>query len=45
MPLSRLLRDAIAYAEGGRGVTRGGAAIAAAKGPELRIQPGAYAGV
>jgi gamma-glutamyltranspeptidase/glutathione hydrolase len=43
MPLSRLLRDAIAHAEAGVAVTRGGADIAKAKGPELRIQPGAYA--
>ncbi|NKJ01024.1 gamma-glutamyltransferase [Novosphingobium sp. SG707] len=45
MPLARLLRDAIAHAEAGVAVTRGGAEIAAAKGPELRIQPGAYASV
>jgi gamma-glutamyltranspeptidase/glutathione hydrolase len=45
MPLSRLLRDAIAHAEAGVAVTRGGADIAKAKGPELRIQPGAYATV
>jgi gamma-glutamyltranspeptidase/glutathione hydrolase len=43
LPLERLLRDAIAHAEAGVPVTSGGAAIAAAKGPELRIQPGAYA--
>ena len=45
MPLSRLLRDAITHAEAGVAVTRGGADIAKAKGPELRIQPGAYATV
>lgn len=43
LPLSRLLRDAIAHGETGVGVTAGHAAIAAAKGPELRVQPGAYA--
>ena len=43
LPLSRLLRDAIHHAEAGVAVTEGGAEIAAAKGPELRIQPGAYA--
>jgi len=43
LPLSRLVRDAIAHAEAGVVVTKGGAEIAAAKGPELRIQPGAYA--
>ncbi|HQS70712.1 MAG: gamma-glutamyltransferase [Novosphingobium sp. 28-62-57] len=43
LPLSRLLRDAIAHAEAGVAVTAGHAAIAAAKGPELRVQPGAYA--
>ncbi len=43
MPLSRLLRDAIAHGEAGVKVTAGHAAIAAAKGPELRVQPGAYA--
>ncbi|MEC3909773.1 gamma-glutamyltransferase [Sphingobium sp. CR2-8] len=45
LPLSRLLRDAIHHADNGVGVTRGGAAIAAAKGDELRIQPGAYAAI
>lgn len=45
LPLSRLLRDAIAQAEAGVAVTAGHAAIAAAKGPELRVQPGAYAQV
>jgi len=43
LPLVRLLRDAIAHAEAGVIVTAGGAGIAAAKGRELRIQPGAYA--
>jgi gamma-glutamyltranspeptidase/glutathione hydrolase len=42
LPLARLLRDAIAHAETGVAVTRGGAAIAEAKGAELRGQPGAY---
>jgi gamma-glutamyltranspeptidase/glutathione hydrolase len=43
LPLSRLLRDAVDLAEDGVVVSRGGADIAEAKGPELRIQPGAYA--
>ncbi|MFM9937668.1 MAG: gamma-glutamyltransferase family protein [Novosphingobium sp.] len=43
LPLARLLRDAIAHGEAGSAVTAGHAAIAAAKGPELRGQPGAYA--
>jgi gamma-glutamyltranspeptidase/glutathione hydrolase len=43
MPLGRLLRDAIEHAEIGVSVTAGGAGIAAAKGGELRGQPGAYA--
>ena len=43
LPLERLVRDAIALAEAGVAVTAGQAAIAAAKGPELRVQPGAYA--
>jgi oxamate amidohydrolase len=43
LPLERLLRDAIVHAEQGVVVTKGGATIAAAKGPELRKQPGAYA--
>ncbi len=43
LPLKRLLRDAITHAEAGVAVTAGHAAIAAAKGPELRVQPGAYA--
>ena len=45
LPLSRLLRDAIDHAERGVAITVGGAQIAAAKGPELRIQPGAYAAI
>lgn len=45
LPLERLLRDAVAHAEAGVAVTAGGAAIAAAKGDELRIQPGAYAAI
>ncbi|MBH0114947.1 gamma-glutamyltransferase family protein [Novosphingobium sp. YJ-S2-02] len=43
LPLERLLRDAIRYGEEGVAVTAGGAAIAAAKGEELRGQPGAWA--
>jgi len=42
MPLPRLLRDAIQLAEAGVVITDGGAEIAAAKGPELRAQPGGY---
>ncbi|KMS53169.1 gamma-glutamyltransferase family protein [Sphingobium cupriresistens] len=45
LPLARLLRDAIGHARAGVAVTAGGAAIAAAKGDELRGQPGAYATV
>ncbi|TPG47188.1 gamma-glutamyltransferase family protein [Sphingomonas glacialis] len=45
LPLARLLRDAIHHAENGVAVTRGGAEIAAAKGGELRGQPGAYAAI
>ncbi|MGE4303872.1 MAG: gamma-glutamyltransferase family protein [Novosphingobium sp.] len=45
VPLDRLLRDAIRHAEEGVAVTSGGAAIAEAKGPELRPQPGAYAAI
>jgi len=45
LPLDRLLRDAIRYAEEGVAITAGGAAIAAAKGGELRDQPGAYAAI
>lgn len=43
LPLDRLLRDAIHHAEGGVAVTQGGGEIAAAKGDELRGQPGAWA--
>ncbi|MBC2665244.1 gamma-glutamyltransferase [Novosphingobium flavum] len=43
LPLARLLQSAIAHAEAGVAVTAGHAAIAAGKGAELRIQPGAYA--
>ncbi|WP_375428290.1 gamma-glutamyltransferase family protein [uncultured Sphingomonas sp.] len=43
LPLARLLRDAIRHAEDGVAVTRGGAAVAAAKGDDLRRQPGGYA--
>ncbi|MDE8651311.1 gamma-glutamyltransferase family protein [Novosphingobium album (ex Liu et al. 2023)] len=42
LPLARLLRDAIRHGEDGVAVTAGGAGIAAAKGGELRGQPGAY---
>jgi gamma-glutamyltranspeptidase/glutathione hydrolase len=45
LPLERLVRDAVHHAESGVAVTRGGADIAAAKGPELRPQPGAYAAI
>jgi gamma-glutamyltranspeptidase/glutathione hydrolase len=45
LPLARLLRDAIAHAEAGVTVTAGGAGVAAAKGPELRAQPGSYGAV
>lgn len=45
LPLDRLLRDAIHHAEEGVAITRGGAEIAAAKGAELRGQPGAYAAI
>lgn len=43
LSLARLLRDAIGHAEAGVAITAGHAGIAAAKGPELRVQPGAYA--
>ncbi len=43
LPLERLLRDAMAHAEAGVAATAGQAAIAEGKGPELRVQPGAYA--
>jgi gamma-glutamyltranspeptidase/glutathione hydrolase len=45
LPLSRLLHDAIGHAEAGVLVTAGGAQIAAAKGAELRVQPGAYGAI
>lgn len=45
LPLDRLLRDAIGHARSGVVVTAGGAGIAAAKGPELRVQPGAYSAI
>ena len=45
LPMARLLADAIAHAEAGVTVTTGGAAIASAKGAELRAQPGAYAAI
>ncbi len=45
LPLARVLRDAIHHAEAGVAITRGGAAIAAGKGAELRAQPGAYASI
>ena len=45
LPLERLLRDAIAHAETGVPVTRGGAQIAQGKAAELRAQPGAYAAI
>ena len=43
LPLARLLRDAVHHAEAGVAVTKGGAEIAAAKSPELRGLPGAWA--
>ena len=43
LPLSRILADAIHYAENGTAVTASGAETAAAKGAELRPLPGAYA--
>lgn len=45
LPLARLLRDAIDHASRGVAVTADGAQIAAAKGPELRAQPGGYAAI
>jgi gamma-glutamyltranspeptidase len=45
LSLERLLRDSIAHAEAGVAVTAGQASIAAAKGLELRVQPGAYAAI
>jgi gamma-glutamyltranspeptidase/glutathione hydrolase len=43
LPVARVLRDAIHHAEHGVAITAGGAMVAAAKGKELRAQPGAYA--
>jgi gamma-glutamyltranspeptidase/glutathione hydrolase len=43
LPLERLLQGAIVHGEAGVLVTAGHAAIALAKGPDLRWQPGAYA--
>lgn len=40
LPLSRLLRDAVRYAEAGVSVTKGGAEVAASKDNELRNDPG-----
>ncbi|MFT4199012.1 MAG: gamma-glutamyltransferase [Pseudoxanthomonas sp.] len=45
LPLLRLLEDAIHHARSGVPVTAGGAQIAAMKGAELRVQPGAWAEV
>lgn len=45
LPLARLLEDAIALARDGVAISAGGAQIAQAKGPELRVQPGAYAAI
>ena len=45
LPLARLLRDAIALAQDGVPVTKGGAEIAQNKGEELRVQPGGYADI
>ena len=45
MPLDRLLRDACRHARAGVAVTKGGAGIAAAKGGELRVQPGGYGAI
>ena len=45
LPLERLLQDAIRYARDGVTITAGGAAVAAAKGAELRGQPGAWAAI
>lgn len=42
LPLGRLLRDAIHHAAAGVPVTASGAALAAAKGAELRRLPGAW---
>jgi gamma-glutamyltranspeptidase len=43
LPVDRLLRDAIHHASAGVPLTKGGAEIAAAKAPELRGLPGAWA--
>lgn len=45
LPLARLLRDAIHYADAGVPITRGGADIAQSRSPELVTLPGAYAAV
>jgi gamma-glutamyltranspeptidase len=45
LPLDRILRDAIGHAEQGVAITKGGAATIAAKSPELRSQPGAWAAI
>lgn len=45
LPLSRLLHDAVVHASEGVAVTAGHAAIAAAKGPELRTMPGCYGSI
>jgi gamma-glutamyltranspeptidase/glutathione hydrolase len=45
LPLDRLLLDACRHARAGVPVTKGGAAIAGAKGDELRVQPGAYGAI
>lgn len=45
LPLARLLEPAIALAEDGVAVTRGGADLAASKSAELRTLPGAYAAI
>jgi len=45
LPLERLLRDAIHFAEVGVPLTRSGAETATAKAPELRDQPGDWAAI
>ncbi len=45
LPVARLLRDAITLADEGVVITAGGAEVAAAKGTELRAQPGNYAAI
>lgn len=45
LPMARLVADAVEHAQTGVMVTAGGAGIAAAKGGELRGQPGAYRAV